>query len=355
MQVIPKIAKNLINNLDELQKKGISVIKEGEYTKLYYNLLEGADFNDYETCLCRGITFKGDKIVSFPFVKFGNYGEEYADDIDWDSARVLEKLDGSLMTLWFDDNFWHVSTSKKINAFSAEVSVTNTTFGDLFIQAAIDQNICLNRLNPKYTYIFELTSPYNKVVVPYSETSIWHIGTRDNETLEEVEVDIGIKKPKSYPIKNLSECIEVAAALEGIKEGFVVVDKYYNRIKVKSPLYISLHHTHNNGQISRKDILTLILTHEEGEYLTYFPEKEAIIFHYKYKIDNLINLMEEEYAKYKEYLKTLSRKDAVLFMKDMFTIPDFGITNLYKYEINATEYLKNMSTNAVLRMIGEKE
>lgn len=358
MQIVPSVAKNLINKLDELQLKGISVIKHEGYTRLYYNLIAGADFNDYETCLCRGITFNEQgKIVCCPFVKFGNYGEGYVPDIDWASARVLEKLDGSLIMLWFDNNFWHISTSKNINAFDAPVGIINSTFGELFVEAMIKQGLIYATLNPDYTYMFELTSPYNKVVVPYEKTEIWHIGTRDNITLREVEVNIGIQKPKEYPVSSLEECINAAAALcdNGIKEGFVVVDKYYNRIKVKSPLYISLHHTHNNGQISRKDILSLIFNREEGEYLTYFPEKTIIINRYKEKIMKIVDLMEAELYKYKEHLVKMARKDVAIFIKDMFTIPDFGFVNLYKNEICAWDYLQKLSVDAILKIIGEKE
>ena len=353
MKVNVENVKNLINHLEDLQAKGISVIRDGEYTKLYYNLLAGADFHDEETCYCRGITFRGDKVVCCPFFKFGNYGESYADEVDWASARVLEKIDGSLISLWFDNNFWHVSTSKTINAFSASLNMTEITFGDLFAEAIINQGLNLNTLNPNYTYMFELTSPYNKIVVPYEYVSVWHIGTRDNETLEEVEIDIGIKKPKSYPVRTLSECIEAAAALEGIHEGFVVVDKNYNRIKVKTPLYVQLHHTHNNGNISKRDILALIFNKEQEEYLSYFPEKMIFIKHFEDCLNALAETMENEYNEHKEELKQMSRKDAAALIKKYFTVPDYAFTCLYKYELTAWDYLKTMSTTGCLSLIGE--
>ena len=36
------------------------------------------------------------EVVCWPFNKFGNYGEGYADKIDWASAKVQEKVDGCL-------------------------------------------------------------------------------------------------------------------------------------------------------------------------------------------------------------------------------------------------------------------
>lgn len=347
--------QNLINKLPELEEKGISVIKYKEYTRLYYNMI-AASFYDEETCYCRGITFRDGKIVCCPFFKFGNYGEGYVPEIDWTSAKVREKIDGSLIMLWFDKNFWHISTSKTINAFEAVVGeIRRLSFGDLFIQAKIKQGLDFTTLNPNYTYMFELVSPYNKVVVPYNEVAIWHIGTRDNVTLQEVEVDIGIQKPKEYPLSSLEDCITAAAAFQGDKEGFVVVDKFYNRVKIKSPFYVQLHHTHNNGNISKKDILSLIFNKEDEEYLTYFPEKSTIINSFKERIFNLAKQIEEEYQKVAHYLKEMDRKSVAIYVKDMFTIPDYGFTCLYKQEMSGLDYLKKLSSKACLILIGEKE
>ena len=51
-------------------------------------------------------------VVAMPFKKFFNYGEKDADRIDWGSAKVYEKLDGSLLTLYFHSGEWHVALSK---------------------------------------------------------------------------------------------------------------------------------------------------------------------------------------------------------------------------------------------------
>ena len=53
---------------------------------------------------CRGIILdevNNWEIVSYPYDKFFNYGEAHAPELDWMSAKVYEKLDGSLMTLYF--------------------------------------------------------------------------------------------------------------------------------------------------------------------------------------------------------------------------------------------------------------
>ena len=63
---------------------------------------------------CRGLILERGSwnVVAMPFKKFFNYGEQHADRLDWGTAKVYEKLDGSLLTLYFHSGEWHVATSK---------------------------------------------------------------------------------------------------------------------------------------------------------------------------------------------------------------------------------------------------
>ena len=65
----------------------------------------------------------------------------------------------------------------------------------------------IEKLNPDCTYTFELVSPYNKVVIYYDNPMVYHIGTRYNLNFEEMDIDIGIQKPKSYKLEGQDEYI----------------------------------------------------------------------------------------------------------------------------------------------------
>ena len=248
-------------------------IKRSEGLILFYYEVD-ADFRIDIVRECRGIILDetdGYKPVCVPFFKFGNYGEPYADDIDWNTARVQEKIDGSLMKVWHHQGAWHVSTNKTINAESAITYNDEDTFLNIFHKAWAQTGRQFSDLNPDYTYMFELVSPQSRVIIPYADTKLFHIGTRDKNTLQELHVDIGIEKPKEYNISTIEACIEVAGKLDKYHEGFVVVDSHWRRIKVKSPLYVAIHHLFNNI-VSEKRILELVLAGEDTEVLSYFPE-----------------------------------------------------------------------------------
>lgn len=290
--------KNNENWRDALSKEPyfLDVKEENGFTLLKYNQIK-SDFSEKIVRECRGIILdSGNNIVCYPFEKFFNYSEQYADEIDWSSARVQEKIDGSIMKLWYAKNgCWMLSTNSCIDAYEVELNMNDLlkvncpfkTFGDLFEHANNFKDIDLNALNQDYTYMFELVSPYNKVVISYPETMIYHIGTRDNKTGKEINVDIGVRKPKQYNIHTLEDCIRCASDLPSDAEGYVVVDKYWRRVKIKNPIYLQLHRMISNNQLQMKDAVKMILDNEQNEFLSYFPEYSNVFNNIQLSIDRL--------------------------------------------------------------------
>jgi len=264
------------------------------YIILSYNL--DADFNIEIVRECRGIILDETddfRPVCVPFFKFGNYGEPYADDIDWNTARVQEKIDGSLIKVWRHRGVWRVSTNNMINAESARTDNNEDTFMNVFHRAWLQTGIQFSDLNPDYTYMFELVSPQTRVVVPYSETKLFHTGTRNINTLQELDADIGIEKPKTFSIATIEACVETARLLDRYHEGFVIVDNRWRRVKVKSPLYVSIHHILNNIS-SEKRIIKLVVSGEDVEVISYFPEYANTFDNMRERIDRFIAYNERE-------------------------------------------------------------
>jgi hypothetical protein len=295
LKVIEFINRN--KNWEELlaQKPFSIIVKTDElegrtYKILSYNQLE-SDFNEPMVRECRGLIIRkiGEayKPICVPFFKFGNYGESYCPEIDWNSAVVQEKLDGSLCKLWFDKDAckgWFWSTNNTIDAKKAQVGDKMIgpfpfTFYDLIVNTMDKNGYDYANFDVNCTYMFELCCWDNRVVVPHKEDKIYHIGTRNNQTLEEVNVDIGIPKPKVYPLGSIEQCIEVAKTMKPNEhEGFIVLDKHWNRVKIKSPAYVAISRMHNNGIITTERIIDLIRTNEKVEFLTYFPEYTDLVY-----------------------------------------------------------------------------
>ena len=337
----------------------LTINDDGGFTILKYSQID-SDFTNELVRECRGLILDSNFApVCVPFYKFGNYGEPYAAEIDWESAIVEEKIDGSLIKLWNYDGNWIVSTNSSIFAHKAGVGAQETrrcadiqNYRDLFQTAAKGAGLEIKSLIPQYTYMFELVSPYNRVVVPYEKIDLYHIGTRDIVSLKELDIDIGVKKPKTYKCDNLNDLIEMASQLKYNEEGYVVRDKYYNRIKVKSPAYVAVSHL-INGMNDRR-LIDLIKSGEIDEFLSYFPE-------YKPTVDTLIERMNNVVDYLRNLIQTeldnksfASRKElAEMAQKTLF--PAFIFLYFDGKAQDPLEWLRSMPSDKILQHINRIE
>jgi hypothetical protein len=257
----------------------LKISRDGEYIMFKYNQI----FSDFSIPLvreARGIIFRESdwKCVCHPFNKFGNYGESYCPNVDWDTTSVQEKVDGSLIKFWYD-NGWHISTNGTIDAFKANLNdVKYQNFGQLVIDAIRNvfpyEHDFFNMLDPKCTYMFELVSPYNRVVIPYDETKLYFLGIRDMDdgeewNPEESDLSMFFSIPKRYPLHSLEDVQKAANALPWDQEGYVVCDENFNRVKIKSPSYVMAHYVRNNNTISIERLVQIVLDGEQEEFLIY--------------------------------------------------------------------------------------
>lgn len=278
----------------------LRIKRDGSLAIFNYEIV--ADFYDPIVQEARGIILDVERleVVCWPFRKFGNHSEGYVDTIDWASARVLEKIDGSIAKLWFDRvrGEWQFSTNRTIRAELAGVEGKPLlTYGALIASAENYGRIPFDALDRDTTYIFELVSPEACVVIKYDATRLYHLGTRSNLTGEESEVDIGIEKPASYPLTSLEECLRTAATLnrntasdEITGEGFVVVDKNFHRVKVKSLDYVTMHHASTMRSIGKRECVDLLL-HDPAKLTSICarqPALEPYVKYYEYRLAELL-------------------------------------------------------------------
>lgn len=362
---IIEFMKNHKNWEELLTKKPycLKVNRHNGYILLKYDQIH-SDFSLDIVKEARGIIIKEEcyKVVCFPFIKFFNIDETYADKIDWNTAKVQEKIDGSLIKLWCDEKngikTWNVSTNGCIDAFACDLGTDicpYKTFGELFM--SVFNFRTFQKMNPNYTYMFELVSPYTKIVVDYPRTKIYHLGTRDNISGKELEEDIGVTKPKLYPLKTEEEIRETVNKLPFNEEGYVVVDKNYHRVKVKSPAYVNAHRLINNNVINTVKVLDLIIQNEQEEFLSYFPEYKNVFKNIERRYLNFrkrLKTIEERILKLKK--KAKDRKDfAIKLIKRMPDYKEMGFM-LYDDKIkNYEEYLNNLTTKKIIEGIERYE
>ncbi len=268
-------------------KYKIKIVKDGALASLKYDQIE-SPMAEPIVQQCRGMVVDTErrKVIAWPYNKFWNMGETLADEIEWSTARVQEKLDGSLMILYWNypENRWCVASSGHPTAGGSYGS-KDLTFREAFWSVARIQNIDVAALNPEITYMLELCDAPNRVVVRHDKPRLVLHGARFLATGEELasyRIDIeamsaGIEMVSEFPIRSATEALSAVEVLDPIQqEGFVVVDGHFNRVKIKSPRYVILHHM--KGDSTPRRAIELWQTGETSELLTHFPEmSEAIL------------------------------------------------------------------------------
>lgn len=351
----------------------LTVKKEGNFVLFKYNQV-CSDFSLPEVREARGIIYNHpDKnlwsVACRPFVKFFNYGEPNAAELDWEGGvSITEKIDGSLMKLWYFNGEWRLSTNGTIDAFKTEINGdTNFTFGDLFLRAVgaedLDSFAIGCGLFCNVTYCFELVSPHNRIVIPYSEAKVYFLAAFDTFFGDEIRGEdyaleqnilYKVSLPKTYSCKCLEDVVAMAKELPWDEEGYVCADMLGSRIKVKSPEYVKAHYLRTNGNISNKGLIEVILSGglEFDEFSVYCSD-------YMDRINDIINFMglvEEAMDTARKALSIMVFKNRRDYAETVKKFPKVIQDYLFRWNdkgITPEEYVANIDANKWERMYNE--
>lgn len=352
------------NNWKELlsvEPYNLKIKEDGPYVMFSYDQIR-SDFNNPIVREARGIIFRTgqwEAPVCWSFNKFFNAQETFADKIDWSTAFVSEKVDGSIVRIWWDwSSGWHISTNGTIDAFKAELNdIKMPTFGHCFENALgkyySSFDAFVEDLDFDLTYMFELVGPYNRVVVPYGEPALYFLGARDKYTGEEFNCSkltagaLGMDKfklPMQFKLDSLESCLEAVETFGWDEEGFVVCDAQFNRVKIKSPAYVMAHYARNNNVINRKHLIRVILMNEVEEFLCYAED-------YREELEKIQKLIEtfckvgDAIAVSARELQTINKGAFAAWVKTLPKIyQDLAFRN-YNYDVSTKDYTSKWSEN----------
>lgn len=229
-------------------------------------------------------------VLARPFDRFFNHGQHGADAgamVGRHGTRVVEKLDGTLCILYFDDHqgAWHVATRSVPEANTAISGAAGfagvgVTFRGLFDRAlreshGTDFDAFAFGRDRETTYLFELTTPFNQVVVRHERCSLWFLGARHRdgrETICATDACYAVPPAPSYPCETIADLFAMVNARPPTEsEGVVVVDANFRRVKVKSVAYVAAHGLRDSVASSPRRMLELILLGQEDDAFAILP------------------------------------------------------------------------------------
>lgn len=252
--------------------------------------------------VCRGLVLDAQtfEVLAFGLDKFFNEGEHYAAKINWSEAKILEKLDGSMVNRWWSPRTerWEYSTR-----YQLPHELERNNVGDFGItwRQLIDK--CMATVgdiqqSKDETLAFEVMSPYNKVVVEHKKCFAKIICSRNNVTLVETDITNHPFAPKSFAFEDAKEVAEFARTLKGTEsEGFVVVSGP-DRVKIKGDNYVYLHRLKDKLH-SMKNVLLLARSNDSEEVLLHFPEFKEQVLIFEKTIKEFLDRHEAVYEQYK--------------------------------------------------------
>lgn len=238
-------------------------------------------------------------VLAYPMNRFFNHGQGAAANINWSDPNlaVLEKLDGTLCTVYYDKfaQQWCVATR---SVPEADLLMDNDifTFRTLFEKALKDTcgysfKEYTDGLNKFITYCFELTTPYNRIVVNYPDCKVTLLAARrlydgyselNLQKLDSTDWDgslkhytlSGVPVVQAYKYTSVSELLDWVSSLNPMDhEGVVVMDSQFNRIKVKNAAYVAYNKARDSLATSERNCLELILQEKDDDVKSFLPEE----------------------------------------------------------------------------------
>jgi RNA ligase len=189
-----------------------------------------------ETKMCRGLVVNERWVIQArPWPKFFNWEEltEEQQAYRWGlirdgHCRIADKMDGSLIIVFWYNGRWHCTTRGSFESEQAEMA-----------RAILAETLWVDA-NTTLTYLFELICPENRIVVDYgNERALYFLGAVDTSTGRDVWTDYVGKFPSPqyhHPLTVMNK-----TWVEPNTEGLVVAFEDGFRFKMKTDEYKRLH------------------------------------------------------------------------------------------------------------------
>lgn len=328
----------LTNSLDQLEiAHGVfaSLSKSGRKMSLNYGQRE-AKSSDPLACQCRGLILAREdgapiakdkpvgetKVVARPFDRFFNMGDGAAAQIDFNhqDLRYFEKQDGTLCIVHYDYDAseWHVATRSVPEADVKIDGFGEHTFRTLFEKSlqthGLDFGLFSNGLARSFTYMFELTTPMNRVLVKHDEFRLHHLGTRETRTGKEFcPTDMytsNVDACQSHTMGSVAELLDYVASKDPTKHEGIVVrghrlpDGSFARIKVKNPAYMAAARIKDSTANSPRALLEVILLGKDEDVFPLLSE-HLVQNGLKYKAQLAATIVLYD-ARYAEFMATIA-------------------------------------------------
>ncbi len=204
--------------------------------------------------------------------------------------------------------------------------------------------------------MFELTGPLNRIVVYHDIATITLLGARNLKTMEELSAKEaakhlhGVPYVKEFALSSVDEIVKTFETISPMsQEGYVVVDKAFRRIKVKSPAYVAIHHAKDG--LTTKAFVEIARSGETSEVIAHFPEYQPALEEAKGRVSKLTSELEEAYDAIKDI--EVQKDFALEAIKTRCSGALFAVRSGKSESIS--DFISKMSVGKLMQLLGYKE
>ena len=313
MQVLEFLKERPVEDLSA--EFGIGAKWKDDLVILNYDMIDSIPFKTHPIVReCRGLVLRkvgdGFVVAQMPFRRFFNLMEsEDSELFNWYDFSTEEKLDGSMIKVTGVGQDLLITTR---NSFAdSEMGFSGRTWAEAVSSLLTQHQTAIILGNPHITFVFELCTPWNVVVVPHSVPKIYLIGLFYHEKWKEADhtaesIRRHFLRPATFSFSSMEEIHGHLARMRDAKdvaEGFVLKDCNDLRLKVKNEFHLELHRLSNNGNIaSTKSLVSVVCKGEEEEVGLYFP-------HLKDKLTEVKAAVEDEFSELFQFFISKDLRD----------------------------------------------
>jgi hypothetical protein len=339
---------NIINNNNDPNNEKYYIVKDyitksnQQYKIVRYNkdLLSSDLFSTYG--LLRSVIISANKVVSFSPPKSIS-SERFIQDYDIKDVYAEEFIEGTMINVFFDSSYgitgcWQIATRNTVGADVSFYTWSKKTFNIMFMEACLQNNICINSLNPEFCYSFVLQHPENRVVVPFTTPNLYlvevykilHIDNevkvlkQDLDTVKQYGLWTfsNIKFPQKILFESYSELIEKYASPNTPYNILGIIVKNKNtgeRMKIRNPIYEEIRHLRGNQPKLQYQYLCLRKEGKISDFIKYYPETKSELSQYRSQIHMFTNTL------FKNYISCFVKKE-----KSLYEFSDQYKTHMFK-------------------------
>ena len=318
--------------------------------------------------LCRSVVLNSaNNVVCFApqkSIHADNFMKKYPEIND--SIQAEEFVEGTMINVFFDPTIgvsggWEISTRNTVGATSSFYkSHLSKTFRQMFMEAADESKLDINKLEKHLCYSFVLQHPENRIVVPFSKPELYLVGVykinnADNITVNffaarqfeyflNNELGSSVKFPKIYKFEKYIDLIETYGSMNTSYDIVGVVIRNMitgERTKIRNPVYEQVRNLKGNQPKLQYQYISLRKEGKIKDFLKFYPENKKEFSKFRDQIHLFTNTL------YSNYVSCYIKKEKPLIeFTEQYRTHMFNIHQLYMNELREK---KLFITNSIVQ------